>query len=61
MKFNFISSRNEGDGLPEAVANIMLEVENSQTEIADGNLGQSGESLKTGSAVVAVKMNLPKV
>lgn len=36
VKFNFISSRNEGDGLPGAMANIMLEVEKSQTEIADG-------------------------
>lgn len=50
-------SRNEGEGLPQAVANITLEIiKNSQTE------GSSSNSLMTASTVVvvAIEINLPK-
>lgn len=56
----------KGGGLPDAVANFMLEImENSQTERSNGeklqpNLCESGDSSVTAGAVVAIKINLPK-
>lgn len=53
-------------GLPEAAANITLEMmENSQTKRSNGeklqrNLCKSGDSSVTAGAVVAIKINLPK-
>lgn len=44
-------SRYEGEVLPEAVANIKLEIiENSQMEVANGE-GKSGDSLMTVGAI----------